>query len=121
MTAQTALEVYRTANLAEVAVPDRNRFYDAAYRTELRKMVDHVVAVEGPVYFDVLVDRISRAHGFQRARATIRDIISSALGRGRFPHTRDDGHELIWPAGADTNALRLWRGAGTRDHLADIG
>jgi hypothetical protein len=23
---------------------------------------------------------------------------------------------LIWPAGADTNALRPWRGAGTRDH-----
>jgi very-short-patch-repair endonuclease len=115
-TFQTALEVYREANPAEVATPDRTRFYDAAYRSELRKMVDYVIAVEGPVYFEVLVDRISRAHGFQRAKATIRDIITSALGRGRFPHTRDDGRELIWPAGADANALRPWRGAGTREH-----
>jgi Protein of unknown function (DUF3320) len=51
MTVQTVLEVYRTADLAEVATPDRTRFYDVAYRSELRTMVDYVIAVEGPVYF----------------------------------------------------------------------
>jgi very-short-patch-repair endonuclease len=116
MAVQTAIEVYRTADPAEVATPDRTRFYDVAYRSELRTMIDHVIGVEGPVYFHVLVDRISRAHGFQRAKGMIRDIITSALGQGRFPHTKDDGHELIWPVGADTKALRPWRGAGTRDH-----
>ncbi len=79
-------------------------------------MVDHVIAVEGPLYFDLLVERISRAHGFQRAKNTIREIIRSALGRDRYPHTQDDGQELIWPAGADPLALCPWRGLGRRNH-----
>lgn len=113
---ETAFEVYREADLSEIDKPDRTRFYDEAYPSELRKMVDHVIAVEGPVYFDVLVDRVSRAHSFQRAKTAIRDIITFALGRGRFLQTHDDGHVLIWPAGADTNALRVWRGTGSRGH-----
>ena len=115
-TVQNALEVYRVADPAIAATPDRTLFYDAAYRPELRKMVDHVIAVEAPIYFDVLVGRISGAHGFHRAKGTIRDVIKSALGRGRFPQTEDDGRELIWPAGAETNALYPWRGLGPRDH-----
>jgi very-short-patch-repair endonuclease len=53
------VETYREANPAEVATPEQSRFYDPAYRPELRKMVDHVISVEGPIYFDLLVDRIS--------------------------------------------------------------
>jgi hypothetical protein len=79
-------------------------------------MVEHVVTTEGPIYFDLLVDRISRAHGFQRAKHTIRDIVRSALGRGRYPHKDDDGQELIWPAGADTKVLPSFRPGGSRHH-----
>ena len=79
-------------------------------------MVEHVVTTEGPIYFDLLVDRISRSHGFQRAKHTIRDIIRSALGRGRYPHIADDGQELIWPAGADTKDLPSFRSGGSRHH-----
>ena len=109
-------ETYREGSPADVVLPDQARFYDAAYRPELRRMVDHVIAVEGPLYFDLLVERISRAHGFQRAKNTIREIIRSALGRGRYPHTQDDGQDLIWPAGADPLALCPWRGLGRRNH-----
>ena len=109
-------ETYREGSPADVVLPDQARFYDAAYRPELRRMVDHVIAVEGPLYFDLLVERISRAHGFQRAKNTIREIIISALGRDRYPHTQDDGQELIWPAGADPLALCPWRGLGRRNH-----
>jgi very-short-patch-repair endonuclease len=114
--AQTSTDSYDEANPAEAGIPEQSRFYDAAYRPVLRKMVDYVVTIEGPLYFDLLVDRISRAHGFQRARGTIREIIQSALGRGRFPQTEDDGQEMIWPAGANTNVLCPWRGAGPRHH-----
>jgi Protein of unknown function (DUF3320) len=114
--ARISVETYREANPAEIATPDQSRFYDPAYRIELRKMVDHVIGVEGPLYFDLLVDRISRAHGFQRAKHMIRDIIRSALRRGRYPQTQDDGQELIWPIGADTHALCPWRGSGGRRH-----
>ena len=113
---KTSAKIYREANPVEVATPDQSRFYDPAYRPELRKMVDHVISVEGPIYFDLLVDRISRAHSFQRAKHTIREIIRSALGRGRYPHTQDDGQELIWPAEADTKTLCAWRAGGSRHH-----
>ena len=112
----TQFPTYCEANPAMVAAPDQSRFYDPAYRPHLRKMIDHIIAIEAPIYFDTLVSRISRAHGFQRARGTIREIIRSSMGRGRFPQTEDDGQELIWPLGADINALCPWRGSGLRHH-----
>jgi Protein of unknown function (DUF3320) len=113
---ETDIPTYREANPAEAATPDQSRFYDPAYRPQLRKMIDHVVAIEGPIYFDTLVGRVARAHGFQRARGTIREIIRSSLGRGRFPQTQDDGQELIWPVGARAHVLCPWRGPGPRHH-----
>jgi hypothetical protein len=113
---ETEVPTYREADPAEAATPDHSRFYDPAYRPQLRKMLDHVVAIEGPIYFDTLVGRVARAHGFQRARGTIREIIRSSLGRGRFAQTQDDGKELIWPVGADASVLCPWRGPGPRHH-----
>src|SRR5208337_838133 len=113
---ETQFPTYCEANPAEVAAPDQSRFYDPAYHPHLRKMIDHTISIEGPIYFDTLVSRISRAHGFQRARGTIREIIRSSMGRGRFPQTEDDGQELIWPLGANIDALCPWRGSGPRHH-----
>ena len=50
--------------------PDAVRFYDGNYRSTLRQMITLVVATEAPIYEDVLVERIARAHGFQRSGAT---------------------------------------------------
>ena len=100
LTDPPAPDVYRKADPAEVITPDRTRFYDVEYRPKLSTMIDHVIAVEGPMYFHVLVERISRAHGFQRAKGMIRDTITFALGQDRFPQSKDDGYDLIWPLGA---------------------
>ena len=79
-------------------------------------MIDHVVEIEGPIYFDVLIDRIARAHGFQRSGETVQRIIRAALGRGRFPATRDGDREIIWPQDAAPGAKTPYRGAGGREH-----
>ena len=89
--------LYSKADPSIVAVPDRERFYDVGYRSELRAMLDHVVEIEGPIYLDVLIDRIARAHGFQRSGETVQRIIRAALGRHRFPATRTATVEIIWP------------------------
>jgi hypothetical protein len=86
------------------------------YRPELRKMIDHVVATEGPLYFDLLVERVARAHGFQRAGEGIRGVVKAALGADRFPTTEDDGGELVWPMEADPSVRPAWRGSGSRQH-----
>jgi very-short-patch-repair endonuclease len=111
-----AVPSYAKADPSIVVVPDRERFYDVGYRSDLRAMIDHVVAVEGPVYFDILVDRIARAHGFQRSGETVQKIIRAALGRSRFPSTMDDDREIIWPQNTVTSDKTLYRGAGGREH-----
>jgi hypothetical protein len=99
-----------------VAAPDRDRFYDVDYRNDLRCMVDHVIEIEGPIYFDVLIERIARAHGFQRSGENVQRIIRAALGRQRFPATRDGDREVIWPQNAKPCTKIPYRGAGGRDH-----
>jgi hypothetical protein len=92
------------------------RFYDTAYRGNIRNMIDHVIEIEGPIYFDVLIDRIARAHGFQCSGETVQRIIRAALGRGRYAATRDGGREIIWPQNAAPGARSPYRGAGGREH-----
>jgi hypothetical protein len=114
--AAAATPPYAKADPAAVATPDRERFYEVGYRADLRNMIDHVIAVEGPIYFDVLIDRISRAHGFQRSGETVQKIIRAALGRSRFPTTREGDREIIWPQNATPGAKAPYRGAGGREH-----
>jgi hypothetical protein len=79
-------------------------------------MVDHVIEIEGPIYFDVLIERIARAHGFQRSGENVQRIIRAALGRQRFPATRDGERELIWPQNAKPCVKIPYRRAGGREH-----
>jgi very-short-patch-repair endonuclease len=112
----TATVTYAKADPGAVATPDRERFYDVGYRGDLRNMIDHVIEIEGPIYFDVLIDRIARAHGFQRSGETVQKIIRAALGRSRFPATKDGDREIVWPKNVVTGEKIPYRGAGGREH-----
>src|SRR5262249_3185671 len=107
---------YVKADPAAVYAPQRDRFYDASYRGDLRKMVDHVVEIEGPIYFDVPVDRIARAHGFQRSGEVVQKVVGAALGPSRFTTTRDGDREIVWPSKTKISKKMAYRGAGGRDH-----
>lgn len=113
---EVAPATYVRANPEDVARPDRESFYEPSYRGNLRRMVDHVISQEAPIYFDVLVERIARAHGFQRSGEVVQRTIWAALGRGRFPSSRDGDRHLIWPADAEVVSKTAYRGAGGRDH-----
>ena len=80
-------------------------------------MVAHVVAVEGPVFLDVVVGRISQAHGFGRIGGKIRDAIEEAV-RPEIVRTSEEGRTLLWPAGSAPGAPVPFRPAepGERDH-----
>lgn len=98
--------------------PDRERFYEVDYRAHLRKMVEHLVETEGPIYFDVLVERVARAHGFQRSGETVQKVIDAALGRHRYPCSKDVDRDVIWPTDASIEKI-AYRGTMGREH-ADI-
>ncbi|MBV1708121.1 MAG: DUF3320 domain-containing protein [Hyphomicrobiales bacterium] len=117
--APTIFDEYHQADVSAICIPDKDRFYDPSYRAMLRMMVDHVVETEGPVYFDLIVDRVARAHGFQRAKDGIRGALKSALGVGRFPISHEGERELIWPKATQIASSSPYRTSPTRTH-ADI-
>jgi uncharacterized protein DUF3320 len=100
--------------------PDASRFYDGDYRTILREMIALVVATEAPIYEYILVDRIARAHGFQRSGNNIYQTIARIIGR-EFMRSKDDDRVVIWSKGMQTNTPSpYWESShGVRSH-ADI-
>lgn len=110
--------LYVAADLSAAGFrPEADRFHDASYRPILRRMAAHVIEVEGPVLDDVLVRRIARFHGFQRAGAQIRATVLDVIER-RFPRSRDGERLVFWPEGSDrTVAICRLGGADARDHV----
>ena len=80
-------------------------------------MIALVVATEAPIYEDVMVERIARAHGFQRSGNNIYQIIARVIGR-EFTRAKDDDRVVIWPIGMQTNTLSPYRESfrGMRSH-----
>lgn len=94
------------AAVVEAVAPDA--FFDPSYDEKLRAMIDHVVAVEGPVRDDVLARRIARAHGWSRTGGRIARRITE-LSEGRFPSSEEDGCVFLWPPGADGTTFPAFR------------
>lgn len=92
-----------------------DRFYDDSYRRTLSVLVERIVSTEGPVYFDVLVNRIARAHGFRRSGNTIHATIMSVVDR-RFPRSDDDGRLVLWSLDATSPAVVAYRASPDRPY-----
>ncbi|WP_407156581.1 DUF3320 domain-containing protein [Bradyrhizobium sp. STM 3557] len=114
--APAAMVPYVKADPANAVSPERERFYDVDYRSKLREMVDHVVSIEGPIYLDVLVERLARAHGFQRSGENVQKVVKAALGRDRYPTSRDGDRHVIWKSGEIVPAIIAYRDGGERVH-----
>lgn len=109
---------YSVADLVAAGFnPNQQAFYETSYRSLLRKMVAHVITIEGPIFDDVLVQRIARAHGFARAAGRIRETVLDAVER-KFPRSMEEGRKLFWPENADKSQFPPFRNssADVRDH-----
>jgi very-short-patch-repair endonuclease len=110
---------YEVANVEAAGLkPDREAFYDTGYRPTLRRMVAHVISIEGPIFEDLLVQRIARAHGFGRAAGRIREIILDVVER-RFPRSNEEDRKIFWPEATDNSQLPSFRFGSleNRDHV----
>jgi REase_MTES_1575/Protein of unknown function (DUF3320) len=87
---------------------DPARFYDREYETVLNSMVALTLKHEAPIYEDVLVARIARAHGFQRSGDRIQRAVSKVVGR-KYPKTQDDGRPVVWAENSTETALVSYR------------
>jgi hypothetical protein len=79
---------------------DPERFYAEDYEPRLSAMIDHVIDIEGPIHEDVLVRRIARHHGFQRAGRQIRHIVIE-IAKRRRDWTQEDVGLFFWSKGTD--------------------
>ncbi len=95
---------YILADIKALAVvPRADRFYEHEYRSTIGRIAAHIIKIEGPIYDEVLFDRIARLHGFQKTGGSIQKMILSAIDH-RFLRTKEDGREIFWDEGAETEA-----------------
>ncbi len=99
---------------------DPERFYDADYNDALASMIAHVLSTEAPIGETLLVQRVARAHGFQRAGRIIRDRVMSLTRACHHVVAEQDGNLFAW---SDADAVTA--GASARyptddDHIRQI-
>lgn len=73
-------------------------FFDRSYDQVLRRMIEHVVDVEGPVLDAALARRIARAHGWQRTGARIQERVNE-IARTACEATQEDVGTFYWIKG----------------------
>lgn len=89
--------LYRATNFAALApVIDPDRFYDPSYDAILASLVRHVLACEAPIAETLLVQRVARAHQFQRAGRVIRDRVMAIVERSHVIEVETGGGRFVW-------------------------
>jgi very-short-patch-repair endonuclease len=108
---------YEFADLAAVRGPDRGRFFDATHTTMLKAMITRVIEVEGPIFEDVLVDRISRAYGLRRSGSQIRRRVVGLLPSS-VSRVKEGERVVVWPFGKEPGITHAYRKdqTGRRGH-----
>jgi y4mF family transcriptional regulator len=93
------------------------QLYELEYRASLVRMVAGVIALEGPMFEDLLARRIAPAHGRSRATRKLIEIIQQ-ITEGRFPRSRENDRTIVWSERAEIRELVPFRPAplDVRDH-----
>jgi len=103
---------------AAVATLNPAAFFDDAYDITLRKMVEYIVNVEGPILDAVLARRIARAHGWQRTGARIQERVS-AVARSTMTATDEDIGVFFWARDRGPELPVVFRGAAENGRNVD--
>jgi very-short-patch-repair endonuclease len=119
--AQVSLEFdggYRTTVFTEFRSDiDPQRFYEPGYNETLRRLIDHVLRFEAPIAEDLLVQRIARAHGFQRAGRIIHDRVMQIAIDGHFVEQEVGGGRFVWLSLKDPDGWDRARAPASMDDI----
>ena len=102
---------YIVTNIDDYMHVNADKFYDRSYTSGLENAVTNIIDLEGPVSFDVIIERIKAAHGFGKAGAKIRSVVAKVIPQGyRTTTHKFNGEEkrFYWPKDFDP---KDWRGA----------
>lgn len=101
---------YRVADLSSLTgLIQAEQFHLPAYTPVLRQIIDEVLRQEAPILDTLLVQRIARAHGFQRSGRLIRDRVLELAEQHH--HVQQAGFEevFIWHAEGDVMQWSTYR------------
>ncbi|WP_455812762.1 DUF3320 domain-containing protein [Pseudomonas graminis] len=89
---------------------DPEKFYVVEYDETLKALIAEVVNGESPLLDTTLVQRVSRAHGFNRAGRLIRERVMEIVDQHYHVATDHSGEDFVWQSEAqrtDWNSFRL--------------
>jgi very-short-patch-repair endonuclease len=99
---------------------DPERFYDTDYNEMLASMIAHVLSAEAPIAETLLVQRIARAHGFQRSGRIIRDRVMGLTKALHHIVAEEDGNLFAWRDIEATSAGTAARYPADDEHIRQI-
>lgn len=106
------------SRLSVLANPDL--FYDPGYDATLTALIDYVLAKEAPIAERQLVQRVARAHGFQRAGRVIRDRVMSVAGMHYLIDQEDGGGQFVWLDSAQRESWNIARSPTRPEEIRPI-
>jgi hypothetical protein len=114
-------DLYRTTDFTPLsAMIDPQRFHDPSYDATLSVLVRHVLAAEAPIAETLLIQRIARVHGFQRAGRIIRDRVMTLTEKQHVIEEEPEGGRFIWIDVASQSAWNLARRPASDDDIRAI-
>ena len=107
--------------LTDVDAVDAANFYQDNYREQLSRIIRQTIEEVAPVREDRLIQRVARAHGFQRAGREIRERVLALLPSD-CARTQEPVGNFIWPSGIEPVAWDRFRSsaAGAAIDPADL-
>jgi very-short-patch-repair endonuclease len=112
---------YRLTDFAEhKATIDPDAFYEPAYNATLLNLIGHVLETEAPISEAALVQRIARAHGFQRAGRIIRTRVMQ-IAKRHFHVVQGVGDDrFIWSTAEARASFDFYRLPTTEIEIRQI-
>ncbi|VVP81086.1 hypothetical protein PS914_02199 [Pseudomonas fluorescens] len=101
---------YRVADLATVAERiNADLFHSPEYTPVLMEVIHHVLQQEAPILDSLLVQRVARAHGFQRSGRLIRDRVLELAERNHHLQNSGPDEQFVWHSQADVQTWSSYR------------
>ena len=102
--------VYRATDLSEFGDQiSPKAFNEKSYTQILSALITRIVEVEGPIHEDLLIKRVARAHGFQRAGRLIQDRVRNIARKKKFQTSTEGQRKFYWPAGVRPDKWSIFR------------
>jgi very-short-patch-repair endonuclease len=88
---------YRRFVAADFDLPlDRHKFEETEYTPTLLALIERVLTLEAPIRDEVLVERISRLHGFHRSGDRIRERVLKLAKKNHLLRKDPYGGRFVW-------------------------